>query len=173
MKGTCGYSSERVCACLLTLLCNHSSHPFQFLKSHVYVIITHAPETIIHTPITISYPQCIITIPTCVILANVYPFPVPCMPPPFLSFFFSFSFPSSFSSSPCISSLAPPAQQDRRQSEAACGGSCPRHLNHLRSHSPRGLRRLHRRRVVQQPTPTIMGGCAHHRSGSVCMDAAG
>ena len=89
------------------------------------------------------------------------------------SLFFSFSFPSSFSSSPCISSLAPPAQQDRRQSEAACGGSCPHHLNHLRSHSPRRLRRLHRRRIVQRPAPVIMGGCAHHRSGSVCMDAAG
>ena len=95
MKGICDYSNECVCACLLTLLCNHSSHPFQFLKSHVYVIITHAPETIIHTPITISYPQFIITIPTRVILAHIYPFPVPCMPPPFLSlflFFFPFLF---------------------------------------------------------------------------------
>ena len=53
------------------------------------------------------------------------------------------------SSSPCISSLAPPAQQDRRQSEVACGGSCPRHLNHLCSHSLRRFRRLHRQRVVQ------------------------
>ena len=87
--------------------------------------------------------------------------------------FFSFSFPSSFSSSPCISSLASPAQQDRRQSEAACGGSCPRHLNHLHSQSPRGLRRLHRRRVVQRPASAIMGDCARHRSGSICMDATG
>ena len=89
------------------------------------------------------------------------------------SLFFSFSFPSSFSSSPCISSLASSAQQDRRQSKAACGGSCPCHLNHLRSHSLRHLRRLHRRRVVQRPAPVIMGDCACHRSGSVCMDAAG